>query len=87
MGEKVDDFLFSTMKKNEIISYQWKYRTNKITFFSMMHGSSDTILPVCNLPEDMIQCRNPEMKVCRKSALPYCPVCYCSDHQYQSKTM
>lgn len=40
----------------------------------------------CVMPEEMVQCADPSMKVCRESAIRMCPVCYCADHRYSYAT-
>jgi len=36
----------------------------------------------CTIPESMVRCHDQSKRVCRQSAIPSCPVCYCSDHHY-----
>merc|ERR1712136_317223 len=41
-------------------------------------------IPECTVTEEMISCVNPEKKVCYLTAVEYCPVCYCSDHEQRT---
>merc|ERR1712179_713802 len=41
-------------------------------------------VPGCQVTEAMIQCANDGMKICISTPIQDCPVCYCSDHEYQN---
>merc|ERR1712136_318341 len=45
---------------------------------------TELTVPPCTVTENMIQCKNANMKACHESVIPNCPVCYCMDHKYQN---
>jgi len=45
---------------------------------------TELTVPPCTITENMIQCKNTNMKACHDSVIPNCPVCYCMDHKYQN---
>lgn len=69
------------------------YATWRLEFFSTWLNNfmkyrdgcdSHFEIPECTVSKDLISCVNPEKKVCYDTAINDCPVCYCSDHEYEN---
>jgi hypothetical protein len=87
--EQFDGFTDSCSTRKQWLCHyaEWRmnfYGTWMREYMEHNYMGQDTSSMPCNMPEESVYCRNPQMKVCVPSALYNCPVCYCSDHQYMA---